>query len=150
MSLRYEIAAQVLYPTLLKGERGGFPGTRTLCPGSGGPPPNPVPGLDMYFNHDLAIPEWGDQDDPPPTTKSSLALGVTFFSTRLRKEDDHERLALLLGRLRGKFILNYNNVPEVGKLYRKFRIQEVGLRYSAHTFTEGANKPGVELLIRNF
>jgi DNA adenine methylase len=65
------------------------------------------------------------------------------------KEPQHLRLAELLGRLQGEFILTYNDHPEIRRLYKAFRIETVELTYTAQTFTAGAKK-GKELLIRNF
>lgn len=60
---------------------------------------------------------------------------------------DFEKLAERLGKLRGKFILSLNDVPEVRSLFRRFHIKEVELHYTAQ---KGAGRRYREVLITNF
>jgi DNA adenine methylase len=75
--------------------------------------------------------------------------GLRYYRLNFTTEQ-HERLAELLRRATGKWILSYNDVPEIRRLYKGFEIEVVRLRYSAQTFTEGKSKAGNELLIKNF
>jgi DNA adenine methylase len=61
--------------------------------------------------------------------------------------EDFEKLAERLGTLRGKFILSLNDVPEVRALFRRFRIKQVQLSYTAQK-KSGRRYP--EVLITNF
>ena len=64
--------------------------------------------------------------------------------------EQHERLAEMLQALKGKFILSYNGVREIRRLYKGMKLQTIKPRYSAQTFTTGKTQKGRELLIRNF
>jgi DNA adenine methylase len=62
-------------------------------------------------------------------------------------ESDFEKLEERLRKLRGKFVLSLNDVPEVRGLFRHFSFREIELAYTAQ------QKPGKryrELLITNF
>lgn len=63
------------------------------------------------------------------------------------EEQDFLELHELLTKLKGRFLLSLNDVPEVRKLFSDFRIEEISFAYSAHRI------PGCkyrELLIANF
>jgi DNA adenine methylase len=60
---------------------------------------------------------------------------------------DFEKLAERLGKLRGKFVLSLNDVPEVRTLFGRFHIQEVELHYTAQ---KHAGRRYREVLITNF
>ena len=60
---------------------------------------------------------------------------------------DFVSLAERLGKLRGRFILSLNDVPEVRKLFRDFYIQEVELHYTAQ---KAAGRRYKEVIITNF
>lgn len=60
---------------------------------------------------------------------------------------DFAQMAERLGKLRGKFVLSLNDVPEVRTLFRRFRIQEVELHYTAQ---KRAGRRYREVLITNF
>lgn len=60
---------------------------------------------------------------------------------------DFERMAEILGKIRGKFILSLNDVPEVRTLFRRFRIQGVELPYTAQ---KSSGRRYREVLITNF
>lgn len=80
----------------------------------------------------LDPPYWGCEGD----------YGKTLF-TRARFEE----MADLLGRLKGRFILSLNDVPEVREIFGQFTIEEVTTTYSiAAGAAQGGRK---ELLIRN-
>ena len=55
-------------------------------------------------------------------------------------------MAALLGSLRGRFILNLNDRPEVRELFSSFRIKTVRTRYTANARTA---RQVNELLISN-
>jgi DNA adenine methylase len=52
-----------------------------------------------------------------------------------------------LRRIKGKFILSLNDLPEVRKLFGKFDISKTGLPYGAQ---RNARKRFTEIIIRNF
>jgi DNA adenine methylase len=62
-------------------------------------------------------------------------------------EADFEKLAEQLHKLRGKFILSLNDVPEVRKLFGGFHIRGVELHYTSQ---KSAGKRYKEVLITNF
>lgn len=63
------------------------------------------------------------------------------------EESDFEKLAEQLATVRGKFILSLNDVPEVRKLFRRFRIEDVELHYSSQ---KNSGRRYREVLITNF
>jgi DNA adenine methylase len=62
-------------------------------------------------------------------------------------ESDFEKLADRLGKVRGKFVLSLNDVPEVRKLFGDFHIQEVELHYTSQ---KEAGRRYKEVIITNF
>ncbi len=63
---------------------------------------------------------------------------------------DHERLAAALRQTKGKWLLSYNDHPEIRKLYDwATGIDEVSVRYSINRKRQG-QPPAPELLIRNY
>jgi DNA adenine methylase len=60
---------------------------------------------------------------------------------------DFEKLAVLLGKVRGKFVLSLNDVPEVRRLFHRFNIKEVDLHYTSQ---KHAGRRYREVLITNF
>ena len=54
------------------------------------------------------------------------------------EHDDHLAIALRVARLKQPWIVSYDNVPEIRRMYRDRRQRTFGLRYSAHTRYEGA------------
>jgi DNA adenine methylase len=78
-------------------------------------------------------------------------LDPPYYKVKLYKHNlEHEdfvRMADLLGRLKGKFILSLNDVPDVRSIFKEFTIKGVELSYTAQ------KKPGrkfKEVLITNF
>ncbi len=78
-------------------------------------------------------------------------LDPPYWGRRLYKfnfaESDFVKLESLLRRLRGKFVLSLNDLPEVRKLFSAFKFRELNLHY---TVQRGAGKRFRELLITNF
>lgn len=62
-------------------------------------------------------------------------------------EADFEKLAERLSKLRGKFVLSLNDVPEVRRIFREFHFRSVQLPYTAQ---KTAGRRFDELLITNF
>jgi DNA adenine methylase len=62
-------------------------------------------------------------------------------------EADFEKLAALLARIKGTFILSLNDVPEVRKLFQDFHIEGVELHYTSQ---KAAGRRYKEVLITNF
>jgi DNA adenine methylase len=60
---------------------------------------------------------------------------------------DFEKLAECLGKVRGKFVLSLNDVPEVRALFRRFHIKQVELHYTSQ---KHAGRRYREVLITNF
>jgi DNA adenine methylase len=63
------------------------------------------------------------------------------------ENSEFKLLAERLGKIRGKFILSLNDVPEVRALFRRFHLQQVKLPYTAQ---KRAGRRYGELLITNF
>jgi DNA adenine methylase len=61
--------------------------------------------------------------------------------------EDFATLAERLQKLRGKFVLSLNDVPEVRALFRRFHIQGVELSYTAQKVSGRRYR---EVLITNF
>ena len=83
------------------------------------------PGMLFY----LDPPYWGCEDD----------YGKAVFG-----RDDFGRMAELLGRLKGRFVLSINDVPQVRELFGGFALEPVELNY---TITKGAATPARELIV---
>jgi len=62
-------------------------------------------------------------------------------------EADFEQLAERLVKVRGKFILSLNDVPEVRALFGRFRIEQVELHYTSQ---KTAGRRYKEVFITNF
>ena len=62
-------------------------------------------------------------------------------------EADFEKMADLLGKIKGKFVLSLNDLPEVRKVFQKFHIEGVELHYTSQ---KAAGKRYKEVLITNF
>jgi DNA adenine methylase len=88
------------------------------------------PGMLFY----LDPPYWDCEDD----------YGAGVFDRA-----DFARLAHLLGRARGRFLLSLNDRPEVRQCFAAFRIEAVPTTYTLSTAHGGA-KPVGEVLISNF
>lgn len=77
----------------------------------------------------------------PPYYKTEHYYGNLFSL------EDHEKLRDILSKIKGKFILSYNNCPYIKELYKDFYIEEVSrnnnLKYNDNNKYE-------ELIIRNF
>jgi|HubBroStandDraft_6_1064221.scaffolds.fasta_scaffold07923_5 DNA adenine methylase len=84
-----------------------------------------------------------------PTTL--FYLDPPYFDRKLYRfnfsDRDFEELEHRLRTLRGKFVLSLNDVPEVRKLFSKFRFKEIALHYTSQ---REAGKRYPELLITNF
>jgi DNA adenine methylase len=63
------------------------------------------------------------------------------------READFEQLAERLVKVRGKFILSLNDVPEVRALFARFRIEQVELHYTSQ---KAAGRRYKEVFITNF
>jgi DNA adenine methylase len=77
----------------------------------------------------LDPPYWGSEDD----------YGAELFT-----RDQFAELADHLARLKGRFILSINDVPEIRTLFARFRFEEVSLTYSV---SSGARTAARELII---
>jgi DNA adenine methylase len=60
---------------------------------------------------------------------------------------DFERLAEVLGKVKGKWIMSINDEPEIREIFSAFSIETVTLSYSA---PNGPRPEGREPLVRNF
>jgi DNA adenine methylase len=84
-----------------------------------------------------------------PTTL--FYLDPPYFGRKLYRYNfttaDFEKLAERLGKLRGKFVLSLNDVPEVRALFRRFHIRQVELHYTSQ---KHAGRRYREVLITNF
>jgi len=69
-----------------------------------------------------------------------------LYEFNFRKED-FEKLELVLRKVKGKFILSINDVPEVRRLFGRFNIAPVQLSYSSQ---KSVGRKYDELLIRNY
>ncbi len=66
------------------------------------------------------------------------------------KEDDHVALREALGKVKGKWILSYNDSPQIRKLYRGFKLRKTAtIRYTMNNKREAPRQKS-EILISNF
>ncbi|MBP1926829.1 DNA adenine methylase [Sedimentibacter acidaminivorans] len=63
--------------------------------------------------------------------------------------DDHERLKQALDKIKGKFILSYNDCPEIRELYKDYKIEEIKRKNNLTSRYSNAEKEFNELLIIN-
>jgi len=75
----------------------------------------------------------------PPYHGSEGDYGKALFG-----RDQFALMAERLGRLKGRFIMSINDVPEIRDLFAGFAMDEVGLRYSV---SGGKGTPAKELII---
>lgn len=69
------------------------------------------------------------------------------YGSGLFKRDDFEHLRDILAKVKGRFVLSLNDVPEIRRLYKNFKIEEIKTVYNV----SGAKKTKAkELLIMNF
>lgn len=76
----------------------------------------------------------------PPYYKAESCYNSKFT------EEDHINLRAILGNIKGKFILSYNNNPYIKELYKGFSIEEV----IRNNNLSNKNKEYKELIIRNY
>lgn len=71
-----------------------------------------------------------------------------YYGPGIFSREDFTKLAGLPSHVQGKFMMSINNVPEIRKLFKGFRIEEVSTSYSA----AGADKKvrATELLVMNY
>jgi DNA adenine methylase len=62
-------------------------------------------------------------------------------------ETDYVKMAEYLGKLKGKFILSLNDVPEIRRIFADFNMTTLQMTYSAQ---RNAGKSYHELLISNY
>lgn len=77
----------------------------------------------------------------PPYFRKGNQLYTNHYKSR-----DHARIANCVSKLKGKWIVSYDNVPEIVDLYqfvKKDRIRQFNISYSA---SEGRNKKGREIM----
>lgn len=79
----------------------------------------------------LDPPYWGSEGD----------YGRDLFG-----REQFEIMAEQLARLRGRFILSINDVPEIRRIFAAFAFEEVGLNYS---LAKGQATPARELIVRS-
>ncbi|SHH32980.1 DNA adenine methylase [Desulfofustis glycolicus] len=65
------------------------------------------------------------------------------------EEQDFKDLAELLVGIKGRFLMSFNDTPEIRELFGQFQIDEVKLKYSLTRSTAGRSKTRTELLISN-
>ena len=70
-----------------------------------------------------------------------------YYPDRFQPED-HARLRQALGRLRGRFIVSYNDCPKIRELYQDYKIIEVSRQ--DNLTAKGQSRRCRELIIKNF
>ncbi|MGA1982961.1 MAG: DNA adenine methylase [Acidobacteriaceae bacterium] len=84
-------------------------------------------------------------------TETLFYLDPPYFGRNLYRynlsADDFAKMAERLASLRGKFILSLNDLPEVRKIFHRFKIQGIKLAYSAQP---SSGRRYSEVLITNF
>ncbi|GHV91755.1 hypothetical protein AGMMS50268_22580 [Spirochaetia bacterium] len=82
----------------------------------------------------------------PPYMLDITHYGVEEYNPELHRDFDHHLLAEVLNS-RKNWILSYNNVPEIRKLYKGHEIMELKVGYKLSNQKDGKEKIGTELLI---
>jgi DNA adenine methylase len=84
-----------------------------------------------------------------PTTL--FYLDPPYYARKLYRfnfsEEDFQLLSARLRKLKGRFILSLNDVPEVRKMFSRFHIRKIRLAYSTPS---GSNRRYDEVIISNF
>lgn len=73
--------------------------------------------------------------------------GERDYGDGIFARDDFARLAEQLDRIKGRFILSINDVPQTREVFGNFKLETVGTRYS---ISAKANQAVGELLVTNF
>jgi DNA adenine methylase len=76
--------------------------------------------------------------DPP------YSLGSTFLYGDLHRQFDHEVFAMIVKDTKHKFLLTYNDIPEIRQRFDGFNIAPLGMKYKKDGNT------AVELVIKNY
>ncbi|GER92694.1 hypothetical protein A45J_0412 [hot springs metagenome] len=88
--------------------------------------------------------------DPPYMVCLEKPGGKHYYQYTFT-EADHVRLKDILSNIRGRFILSYDDHPEVRKLYRKFNIKETDpVLYSINNRGGVPARKRRELIVTNF
>ena len=69
-----------------------------------------------------------------------------YYGDGVFRREDFERLADVLGRLKGKFLMSLNDTQPVRKVFKEFQIEAVETRYSV---SAGASRVAGEVIISN-
>ena len=93
---------------------------------------------------DLDSPETFFFCDPPYYRLGNRNYLIAF------QHADHEKLAVLLRGIEGKFLLTYNDCEEIRALYSGFNIQTAVLTYAAGHKKNIVGRKQVELIITNY
>jgi len=97
------------------------------------------------MGYDVFIPKYDRPDTlfylDPPYYGCESDYGKDAFH-----RDDFERLAEILGAIKGRFILSLNDRPEVWSIFDRFHIETVETRY---TIANGPSKKVGEVIISN-
>lgn len=76
--------------------------------------------------------------------------GTEFYYKNVEySKDDHMRLFETLSTIKGKFLLSYNDCPEIRKMYRNYQVISVERRSTLSSSTDNKDKYA-ELLIKNY
>jgi DNA adenine methylase len=94
---------------------------------------------------------YGDILDRFDKKKTLFYLDPPYFGLKLYRfnftEEDFKEMRERLGRIKGKFVLSLNDVPDVRELFKDFQIRQIELHYTAQ---QKAGKKYREVLITNF
>ncbi len=67
------------------------------------------------------------------------------------ENEDFDRMAQVLGKIKGKFLMSINDHEDIRRIFKGFRIQTVATKYSAmNARHSGRSEQRRELLIRNY
>ena len=81
--------------------------------------------------------------DPPYYGTENYYQEVDFTTA------DHERLKKALDNIKAKFVLSYNDCPEIRELYKDYKIEEIKRKNNLTSRYENAEKEFSELIIVN-
>jgi DNA adenine methylase len=72
-----------------------------------------------------------------------------YYGKGIFGKSDFEKLADLLGKIKGKFLLSINDTPQIREIFKTFNIEQVSLKYTCGNTKAARNKDRHELIISN-
>lgn len=85
----------------------------------------------------------------PPYWVTTESQGSTYYEKNM-KLDEHEELYNLLKKIKGKWLMSYDDVPNIRELYSEFQIVETPKMHQSSATASGKTVFKSEILIANY